>query len=71
MAAVAEGQKMPGRPKKQDPSGRLEITASKEWLKRVKEAAERLDLNPPAFVRMVVSLYLDKQERVQKPEGKS
>jgi hypothetical protein len=59
-----------GRPKKHGPKrGRIEVTAPMEWVRRVTDEAARLGLNPPSYIRMVVTMHLDKQDAERRREA--
>ena len=58
--ALTEKPRMAGRKKENFDRGRVEFKADPEWIERVTREAERLGLNLSAFIRMVVTQYMDK-----------
>jgi hypothetical protein len=64
--------KMAGRKKESFDRGRVEFKAPPEWIERATREGERLGLNLSAFVRMVVTIYMDKAEaeRDEQPRGR-
>ena len=56
---------MAGRKKENFDRGRVEFKATPEWTERATRAGERLGLSLSAFIRMVVTQYLDRMEAEQ------
>jgi predicted DNA-binding ribbon-helix-helix protein len=53
---------MAGRKKENFDRARVEFKAEPEWIERVTREGERLGLNLSAFIRMVVTQYVDRVE---------
>jgi hypothetical protein len=63
--AVLDKPRMAGRKKENFERERVEFKASPEWIERAVRAGEHIGLNLSAFIRMVVSQYLDRMEAEQ------
>lgn len=61
---------MAGRKKENFDRGRVEFKAPAEWIEKVTREGERLGLNLSAFIRMIVSQYMDELER-KREKGKN
>ena len=63
---------MAGRKKENFDRARVEFKANPEWIERATREGERLGLNLSAFIRMVVTQYLDgvEKDRPAKKSGK-
>jgi hypothetical protein len=68
MVAVLEGRRVPRRKLKPD-RDRFEVRADAEWIRRVDAAASRWGLSLSAYVRMVVTERMERDES-QPPPGK-
>jgi hypothetical protein len=60
---------MAGRKKERFDKGRVEFKATAEWVERANDEAVRLGLNLSAFIRMVVTQYLDKAEAERRKQA--
>lgn len=59
---ATETRRMAGRKKENFERGRVELMAEPKWIARANTEAERLGMSLSAFIRMVVTQYLDKAE---------
>jgi len=66
---ATDERRMAGRKKENFDRPRVEFKADPEWIQRATREGERLGLNLSAFIRMVVTQYMDRAEaeRGQRP----
>ena len=62
MQTTFAGKKPVGRKKESFERGRVEFKAPPDWVERATREGERLGLNLSAFIRMVVSQYMERVE---------